>query len=554
MDIINLVRKNILALTPYSTARDEYKGGDISVWLDANENPYDNGVNRYPDPHQHRLKEALAKLKGITPDMLFVGGAGSDEAIDLIYRIFCRPGIDNVVAISPTYGVYSVAAAINDIEYRKVPLDEDFGLSAESLLNATNSNTKVIWICSPNNPTGNAFATDTILRVAERFGGIVAVDEAYVDFSEKGSVVEYIGCHPNIIVLQTLSKAHGMASMRLGMAIACRDIARLMAMVKYPYNVNGPTQQAAIQMLERDISAQVAEIKLQKDMLVHELARYTCVKKVFVSDANFLLIKVDDADALYAYLINYGVIVRNRTNLEGCANCLRITVGTPGQNLRLLELISAYDRHTRPSTADPAPEAGILSERRARIERRTAETDISIALDLEGDASLSVISTGLRFFDHMLSQLPHHGGLRLEISCRGDLDVDEHHTMEDVGIALGQAFDKTLGNKAGIERYGFVLPMDESRAMVLIDFGGRPELVWDVEFTREYVGDTPTEMFRHFFHSLCTAMRANIHVVAHGDNNHHLAESIFKALARAIKMAVRQQPFNYSLPSSKGLI
>lgn len=551
MNISNLVRKNILALTPYSTARDEFKGGDISVWLDANESPYNNGLNRYPDPHQKRLKEAIARLKGVTPDRLFIGGAGSDEAIDLVYRIFCTPGVDNVVAISPSYGVYSVAAAINDVEYRKVPLDENFGMSVEAMLQATDEHTKAIWICSPNNPTGNAFDPKDIIELAEKFQGIVVVDEAYIDFSTKGSMVPYIDEHPNIIVLQTLSKAWGMASMRLGIAIATPEIARIMAMVKHPYNVNGPTQQAVITLIDRDITPQVKEIIGQKEMLLNSLPEFKCVKHVYASDANFVLIKVDDANALYDYLIKYGVIVRNRSSVEGCSNCLRLTVGTPEENARLLDILSAYDQNRLPSCSDKKA-AG--SPRQAHIERHTAETDIVIDIDLDGNPAESRISTGLNFFDHMLNQLPHHGGFRLDISCKGDLNVDEHHTMEDVGIALGQAIDMALGNKAGIERYGFVLPMDESRAMVLIDFGGRAELVWDVEFTREFVGDTPTEMFRHFFNSLAVAARANMHIVARGENNHHIAESVFKAFARAMKMAVRRQPFCYSLPSSKGLL
>lgn len=551
MNISNLVRKNILALTPYSTARDEFKGGDISVWLDANESPYNNGLNRYPDPHQKRLKEAIARLKGVTPDRLFIGGAGSDEAIDLVYRIFCTPGVDNVVAISPSYGVYSVAAAINDVEYRKVKLDENFGMSVEAMLQATDDHTKVIWICSPNNPTGNAFDPKDIIELAEKFQGFVVVDEAYIDFSTKGSMVSYIDEHPNIIVLQTLSKAWGMASMRLGIAIATPEIAKIMAMVKHPYNVNGPTQQAVITLIDRDITPQVKEIIGQKEMLLNSLPEFKCVKHVYASDANFVLIKVDDANALYDYLIKYGVIVRNRSSVEGCSNCLRLTVGTPEENARLLDILSAYDQNRLPSCSD-TKQAG--SSRQAHIERHTAETDIVIDIDLDGNPAESRISTGLNFFDHMLNQLPHHGGFRLDISCKGDLNVDEHHTMEDVGIALGQAIDMALGNKAGIERYGFVLPMDESRAMVLIDFGGRAELVWDVEFTREFVGDTPTEMFRHFFNSLAVAARANMHIVARGENNHHIAESVFKAFARAMKMAVRRQPFCYSLPSSKGLL
>lgn len=334
------VRPNIMALTPYSTARDEFKGGDISVWLDANESPYDNGINRYPDPHQHRLKAAIGRLKNIDPSMIFIGGAGSDEAIDLTYRIFCRPGIDNAVAIAPSYGVYEVAAAINDIELRKVQLADDFTLDPDRLLSATDSCTRIIWICSPNNPTANAFDINDILSIADRFDGIVAVDEAYVDFSSRGSLLHHIAAHPNIIVMQTFSKAWGMASLRAGMAFAVPEIARIYAMVKYPYNMNGPTQQRLLDEITRDISQQVDEIISERKMLAGALEAMPMVKRIFPSDANFLLVKFDNPDSVYDRLIEAGIIVRNRSRIQGCEGTLRITVGTPDENRRLIETLS----------------------------------------------------------------------------------------------------------------------------------------------------------------------------------------------------------------------
>lgn len=559
---IEYVRPNIRALAPYSTARDDFKGGDISVWLDANESPYDNGVNRYPDPHQRRLKHFISELKGVRPEQIFVGGAGSDEAIDLVYRIFCEPSRDNVVAIDPSYGVYSVAAAINNVEYRQVQLASDFSLPVSRILKAADSHTKVIWICSPNNPTANAFPRADIARVAEAFDGIVAVDEAYIDFSERGSMLELLDEYPNIIVLQTFSKAWGMASLRLGMAFASPEIAELFAKVKYPYNVNGPTQQAVINhIINDDITARVAQIREQRNILARELRTLPIVKEVHPSDANFLLVKFDNANAVYDYLAANGVMVRNRSSMTACGGCLRITVGTPRENERVMELLRQYreDAVEAASVADDDTAAGkddtaiAASGRSAHIHRNTAETNIDIEIDLDG-AGKSAIDTGLKFYDHMLSQLPHHAGISLNIRCKGDLEVDEHHTMEDVAIALGDAIYQALGSKRGIERYGFALPMDESRAVVLLDFGGRSELVWDVEFTREYVGDTPTEMFRHVFKSLASAMHANIYVCARGENNHHLIEGVFKAFARALRQAVMRNPFNYDLPSSKGLL
>lgn len=335
------IRKNIAQLLPYSTARDEYQGGDISVWLDANESPYDNGVNRYPDPHQKQLKQALARLKGVDTAQIFVGN-GSDEAIDLCFRIFCEPGQDNVVAIAPTYGMYGVAAAINNVAVREVPLDaETYALNVDHMLAAVDEHTRLMWVCSPNNPTGNAFELADLERLANNFNGILVVDEAYADFSEKGSMLSVLDKHPNLVVLQTLSKAWGMAGLRLGLAFAAEPIAQLFARVKYPYNVNGPTQQEVMRRLETEPhDAHVAEVVAQRQMLVKALRDLACVVKVFESDANFLLVKVTDADKIYDLLVAEGIIVRNRNKVVGCEGCLRLTVGTTHENQRLLKVLS----------------------------------------------------------------------------------------------------------------------------------------------------------------------------------------------------------------------
>lgn len=336
------VRPNILALKPYSTARDEFEGGDISVWLDANESPYENGVNRYPDPHQKQLKAHISRLKGIAENQIFVGGAGSDEAIDLVFRIFCEPGIDNAIAITPSYGVYQVAAATNNVELREVPLSEGFALPTEALLAAADAHTKLLWICSPNNPTGNAFEISQLEELTDAFGGMVIVDEAYVDFSPKGSMLEVLHRHPNLIVLQTFSKAWGMAGLRLGMAFASPEIATLFGRVKYPYNVNGPTQAEVMRRIEMGAASCIKEICEQRQMLAEALPNVPYIEKVFPSDANFFLVKVNDPDKVYAYLMKHGVIVRNRHRVFGCSGCLRLTIGTPEENKRLLKLLNEY--------------------------------------------------------------------------------------------------------------------------------------------------------------------------------------------------------------------
>ena len=339
--ITPLVRPNIAALAPYSTARDEYDG-PIGIFLDANESPYNNGYNRYPDPHQAALKARIAPIKGVPVENLFLGN-GSDEAIDLIYRIFCEPGKDNAVIMTPSYGMYGVAAAINDVAVRSVMLDAEFNLDTEALLGACDERTKVIFLCSPNNPSGNAFPKEQLLDICDRFPGIVVVDEAYIDFSEKGTLASEAVRRDNIVVLQTLSKARAMAGLRIGMAISSREIIRLMSMVKYPYNLSRAAMEKAMEFIEKPIDTEVDVIINERKRLTGVLPRYSFVEKVFPSDANFLLVRVDDAYALYDYLLNEGIIVRNRTRVPGCDRCLRLTVGLPAENDALL---NALDRYT----------------------------------------------------------------------------------------------------------------------------------------------------------------------------------------------------------------
>ena len=340
--IERLVRPNILNLAPYTCARNEYTG-EARAWLDANENSLIDGLNRYPDPLQLEVKARLSELRGVPSDMIFLG-VGSDECIDLCYRVFCRPGIDNVVAIDPTYGMYKVCADINDVEYRPVDLNPDYSLDVDRLLAATDKSTKVIWICSPNNPTGNAFPPEKLEEVARRFDGITVIDEAYVDFSPLGSMTGRLAAYPRMIVMQTFSKAWAAAAMRLGIAYASRDIIDLFNKVKYPYNINILTQREALRVLEGadDVRITASRLVELRKALSAELLKLNVVKEVCPSDANFLLVKVDDADSLYDYLKKEGVIVRNRSRVNLCGGSLRITVGNPDENSLLLEKIKQY--------------------------------------------------------------------------------------------------------------------------------------------------------------------------------------------------------------------
>lgn len=555
-EVLKLVRPNILGLEPYSTARDDCRSGRPEIFLDANENPYNNGVNRYPDPHQKALKAKIAGIKGIETGQLFLGN-GSDEAIDLVYRVFCVPGESNAVSIAPSYGMYEVAAAMNDVEFRKVRLKGDFSMDPEAMLSAADQKTRLMFICSPNNPTGNSFPEEQIEDILEKFGGMVVLDEAYIDFSVRPSLVSLISRYPNLIVLQTLSKAWGMAGLRIGLAMADPAVIGLMSKVKYPYNISVVAQKMALAKLDAKAKDNaVAQIVGQRFRLEKELVKCREVKGVYSSDANFLLVRFDNPDEVYERLLSGGVIVRNRSRVPGCEGCLRVTVGTPAENDRLLRLLAGPECGDRSGDRTAvARRSGTenLGERHVRIVRDTKETKVALELDLDS-CGLSRISTGLPFFDHMLEQIPNHGGVSLAIEAKGDLQVDEHHTIEDVGIVLGEAIGAALGDKLGMARYGFVLPMDDCDAAVLMDFGGRIDFKWNAEFKREKVGDVPTEMFSHFFQSVCAGARCNLHIRAEGGNDHHKAEAIFKAFARALRMAVAKTPFPYELPSSKGIL
>ena len=339
-ELKELTRPNVWALKPYSSARDEYSGVEASVFLDANENPYNTPNNRYPDPLQRELKALIAPLKGVKVENIFLGN-GSDEAIDLVFRAFCRPGVDNVVAIDPTYGMYQVCAEVNDVEYRKILLDVYYQFKAGSLLSAIDENTKAIFVCSPNNPTGNSLCRKEMESLLNRFDGLVIVDEAYIDFSSEPSMLKDLYKYPNLIVLQTFSKAWGCAAIRLGMAFASPEIIGIFNKIKYPYNVNILTQKEAIKLLQHpeQIKEWVNTLLEERARVMEEFVKLPCCVRVFPTDANFFLAKVYEATQIYNYLVSEGIIVRNRTNVALCNDCLRITIGTKEENEALLEAL-----------------------------------------------------------------------------------------------------------------------------------------------------------------------------------------------------------------------
>jgi len=346
-DLQRLVRPNIRDLKPYSSARSDFEGS-AEVFLDANENAFGSpagfGLNRYPDPLQRELKDRIAAMKGISSPQIFVGN-GSDEAIDLLFRIFCEPGRDDVIICPPTYGMYRVSADINDVAVREVKLADEFQPDLPAVLEAVTPRTKLIFICSPNNPTGNLIRRDLVIEIAESFGGIVVVDEAYIDFADEASFACELESQPNLVVLQTFSKAWGMAGVRVGLAFASAEIIDLMSCVKPPYNVSGLAQQTVIDALDNGLTVRdwIETAKAERLRLERSLGEISVVQRIFHSDANFLPVKVDDAGAVYRHLIEEKIVVRNRSNVELCEGCLRITIGTPEENDRLVDALSSFE-------------------------------------------------------------------------------------------------------------------------------------------------------------------------------------------------------------------
>ena len=337
MEIKDLIRENIKSLEAYSSARDEFKAMSSEfVFIDANENPFDTGLNRYPDPQQNLVKEALSKMKGISKEQILLGN-GSDEVLDLIFRVFCEPREDNVIVLPPTYGMYEVLANINAIELVKIPLVENFQPNVKEIVKCQDAKTKVLFLCSPNNPTANSFNASKIETLLKEFNGIVVIDEAYIDFSIEDSWLGRLDEFPNLIVTQTLSKAYGLAAIRLGICYASKEIISILNKIKPPYNVNQLTQDVALKaLLNRDeVNNQITAITSERNQLIKDLEKLDIVDKVYASDANFLLVKVDNANLRYEQLLNNGIVVRNRSNQMLCENCLRFTIGTKEDNEKL---------------------------------------------------------------------------------------------------------------------------------------------------------------------------------------------------------------------------
>ncbi|HXG99961.1 MAG TPA: histidinol-phosphate transaminase [Sphingomicrobium sp.] len=537
-----LARPEILALPPCDIAGAPLSG---TIRLDANESPFASlvagqpTINRYPDPQPAALRQRLADLYGVAPAALWVA-RGSDDAIDLLIRAFCRPGQDSVAIVEPTFSAYAQFARVQGAAVISVQLTDDFAFDADTLVaTVAPAKPKLLFLCTPNNPTGTAIDPADIRRVAAGLPDtLVVIDEAYIEFSNTPSfAAEATG---NLIVLRTLSKAYGLAGARIGCAIAAPEIIDMIARVSPPYPLPSPSIAAALDTLAPERmpvhAARIERLLDYREALAKTLAgsaEIDCIR----TGGNFLFLKVADPADLARRLAAAALRVRFRPN--AAPGGVRVTVGTAAENATLLTVFGF-------GAVTPAT-------RNAEITRDTKETRIALAVDLDRPEPRQ-IDSGIPFYDHMLDQVAAHAGFSLVLSCTGDLAIDPHHSIEDVAIALGTAIRQALGDKRGIGRFGFALPMDEASAEVLIDLSGRPYAKFEGSFSTASVGGLRTEMVPHIFRSLADSLGAAIHVKVTGDNDHHKVEACFKAFGRALRSGLALEGARDALPSTKGML
>ena len=542
-------RPEIQAMKGYVSARSLVATGDSTVFLDANECPYEpfigaSGLARYPMQQPPELVSAVCGWLDISSRNLTVT-RGADEAIDCLMRAFCVPGEDNIIICPPTFAMYGQSAMLQGVETRKVALGKGFALDIDGILAAVDDNTKMLFICSPNNPTANLMDRDAVTGLCRALAGraLVVVDETYIDYAGTDSMAAALESFANLVVLRTLSKSHAAAGLRCGMAIARQDVTELLHKVLAPYPLPQPVVQAALTILkprnQERLAVRREEIIARRDAFAAAAAGMDGVKSVLPTDANYLLMIVDDADALCARAAESGYILRNQSHQPGLEGAIRVSIGTEDEMDGLLAILRGEAL------------AVAAEERVASHVRKTSETAISVAVNLDRKGPVK-IATGVGFYDHMLDQIAKHAGFSLQLECDGDLHIDPHHTIEDCAIALGAALRTALGDKRGIGRYGFCLPMDEALVTVALDLSGRYFLDFKADFPADHVGDLPTDMIEHIFRSLAENMQANLHISVEGENAHHMVEACFKGFARALRQAIRQD--GADLPSTKGML
>ena len=538
-----LARPDILALPPVDIAGRPVPD---TIRLDANENPYGSlvqgqpHINRYPDPQPEALRRRMADLYGVEPSSLWVT-RGSDDAIDLLIRAFCRAGQDSIAIVEPTFSAYAQFALVQGASIIRARLTDDFAFDAAAVLETIGAaRPKILFLCTPNNPTGTPVAPADVRRIAaELRDTLVVADEAYAAFSDSQSLAGEAGTIPNLVVLNTLSKAFGLAGARIGCAMAAPEVIDMLTKVSPPYPLPVPSIAAALSVLSPERMPihreRIIRLLADRSRLAAELRNVAEIRSVR-EGGNFLFLEIDDPAALARRFAAAGVRVRFRPN--AAPGGVRVTVGTAEENDALLAVFGI---------------GGGTRTRRADIVRDTRETRIALALDLD-HAEPRTIHSGIPFYDHMLDQVAAHGGFSLTLACEGDTEIDPHHSIEDVAIALGSALKQAIGDKSGIGRFGFALPMDEAEAQVLIDLSGRPFAKFEGEFATAAVGDLPTQMVPHIFRSLADSLGAAIHVRVAGDNDHHKVEACFKAFGRALRQGLAIAGQGESLPTTKGML
>lgn len=545
-----LARPEILALPPVDVAAQANEAFSAdAIKLDANENPFEPlvggallaRVNRYPEPQPKALRGAMAALYGVALENLVVT-RGADDAIDILIRTFCRPGEDSISICQPTFSAYAQFARIQGAGIIETRLDQDFDFDADAFLAEVGgtANLKLAFICSPNNPTGNPVDPAVILRVADALpNSIVVLDEAYIEFSDLESLAPAAAKRENLVVLRTLSKAYGLAGARVGCAIGNAELIGLVTRALPPYPMPTLSIEAAVASLSPSRRAihveRIERIKAERQRLAELLRSSPIVKSVRSGGGNFLFLEVDDAEALAKRLHGLGIRIRFRPN--AAPGGVRLTIGTDAENAAALAALGVKLDGAASRTGD--------------VVRDTKETKIAVSIDLDRTSPRN-IDTGIAFFDHMLDQVAAHAGFSVTLACEGDLEIDPHHSLEDCALAFGSALSKALGDRRGIGRFGFSLPMDETEAHVLIDLSGRPYNRFEGDFRASHIGDYPTEMTAHIFRSFADSLGAAVHVRVTGENDHHKTEACFKAFGRALRQAVKRE--GDVLPSTKGVL
>ena len=540
-------RAEILAMSGYMSARSIEKSDSGTIFLDANECAFEpfigaQNLSRYPEQQPVALKEAVCRWLDVSTRHITIT-RGADEAIDCLVRAFCVPGKDNIIICPPTFAMYAQSATLQNAEVREARLDNTFDIDVSLIKQTTDKNTKIIFICSPNNPTANLMTRARILQLCEDYAdtALVVVDETYVEFANSGSLVPFLDAHANLVVLRTLSKSHAAAGLRCGVAVARSDVSGILQKILAPYPLPQPVVDAALTILSAPSQAVLAakrrDIVVRRDEVATKLAACPDIVEVLPSDANYLLVRVKDATDLCDKCRKSGIIVRNQSQQLGLENSVRVSIGNNEDMQAFIAVVKGKTLEVR------------TNQRVATLIRKTQETAISVRVNLDAAAPVR-IHTGVGFYDHMLDQIAKHGGFSLEIECDGDLHIDPHHSIEDCAISLGQAIRKALGDKRGIGRYGFFLPMDESEVKVALDFGGRFYLDFKADFPESHVGDLPVDMVPHVFYSLAENMQANLHIAVTGENTHHMVEACFKGFGRALRKAIRRD--GDEMPSTKG--